>query len=271
MTYFALYTSRKGLTIDSIRVINHFPMMLILSIPIGLILSVLINYFADVLPNSRTFSRPVCPGCQSPYQLRDYLFSLQCSQCAEKRSLSGLYVTLITVLCSVLLAIYPLDGLGYWATLPILMFLGVIIKIDIEHHVVLKETSFIGLIQFFIYGMWINGIPVTLLGGLAGFLLLLTIYSLGSLLAKSIRKNSEDTQNQEVMFGFGDVLVGTFLGFFVGWPIVLRTLLIALCVAGLYSLVYIIVMIIKRRYRKYSSIPLTPFLIIATIISLYIP
>ena len=75
---------------------------------------------------------------------------------------------------------------------------------------------------------------------------------------------------EEVALGFGDVYVCAFIGFFNGWPTILATLLIAIFASGAFSLVYILVKVITRRYQSFSAIPYAPFLVLAGVAASYL-
>jgi len=75
---------------------------------------------------------------------------------------------------------------------------------------------------------------------------------------------------QEVALGFGDVYVTTFLGFLCGWPGIIAVLLIAILASGAFSLLYILIKLITRKYQSFSAIPYTPFLILAAVSFFYI-
>lgn len=242
---------------------------LLLNVIIGAIVAVVINYLADVLPISRKLSRPICLNCGKPYTLREYLFSFRCSRCNNKTALRVILVTGLSILACVLLYFFPFSGLSFWLTLPVLIFLGVILVIDIEYRVVLIQTSIAGLILFFFYGWLLKSIWVTLVGGLAGFLIMLALYYFG-LLFNKIMGRVRGHEIEEVALGFGDVYVCAFLGLFNGWPMILSTILIAILASGAFSLIYVVVMLIARRYRSFTAIPYTPFLILAAVASYYI-
>ena len=150
-----------------------------------------------------------------------------------------------------------------------LVFLLVIARIDIQHQVILIQTSIFGLVLFTFYGILLNGVHSTLLGGTAGLAINLVFYGFGILYADLLNK-SRNSKVSEVIFGFGDVFVGTYLGLLVGWPIVLPAVFLGMLSAGAFSLVYMGFLIVSRRYIRFSSIPLSPFFIIAAIFSLYI-
>jgi hypothetical protein len=47
--------------------------LVFLAIVAGVMVGLLINYLADVLLATRLSSRLVCPYCNEPYQLKDYV------------------------------------------------------------------------------------------------------------------------------------------------------------------------------------------------------
>jgi len=109
----------------------------------------------------------------------------------------------------------------------------------------------------------------TLAGGIAGFMIMLALYYFGILFTKVMGK-IRNQEIEEVALGFGDVYVSAFLGLLTGWPAIIGVILLAILASGAFSFVYILVMLITRRYRSFSAIPYTPFLIIAAITIFYI-
>lgn len=248
---------------------------LIIFAVVGGFIGVLINYLSDVLPQTRRLTQPVCPHCSKPYSLKGYLISFRCPNCNEKPRTRNFVVLISSIIASVMVGIYPLMGLNFWLTIPVMVFLGIILVIDIEHHVVLIETSIIGLVMFFVYGCLIykwslNGLLLTFVGGLAGFLLMLLIYFFGIFFSRGLGKVRKE-EIKESGLGFGDVYACAFLGFFVGWPYVIGMLIIAIIISGVYSFIYIIIKAIKKDYQVASTIPYTPFLILGALATFYIP
>lgn len=244
-------------------------MPFIINVVVGALIGLLINYLADVLPITRKFSRPICLNCGKPFTFREYLFSFKCSKCGNKTSIRVIVVLLLSIACSVMIEFFPFANLGFWATLPLLLFLGVILVIDIEYRVVLKETSYIGLVLMFGYGIYLHGFLPTLFGGLAGLLIMLGFYFLGILFNKLMGR-IRGQQIEEVALGFGDVYVTTFLGFLTGWPAIIAVLIFAILASGVFSLFYILVKSILRKYQSFSAIPYTPFLILAAVAIFYL-
>lgn len=244
-------------------------MSLIMNTVLGALVGIIINYLADVLPISRRFSRPICLNCGKPFPLRDYLISFKCKSCGNKTPARVILVLLFSIFSAILLKFFPFKDLSLPATLPIVIFLGTILVIDIEYRVVLKETSYFGLALCLVYGIVIRGFLSTIAGGLAGFLSMLLLYYLGVLFNKVMGRIRKQ-EIEEVALGFGDVFASAFLGFLTGWPNIIAVLLLAIFASGIFSLFYIVIMSLMRKYHAFSAVPYTPFLIIAAVAMSYL-
>jgi len=241
---------------------------LLIYIAAGAVCAIIIDYLADVLPETRTLSKPVCKNCGHPFSAADYLLARRCSHCKEKRS-SKWIIYLCSMLFSAIVFLLPLAGLPLWAVIPLQIFLGTILVIDYEHRVVLIQTTLFGLILFFIYGFALNDLSATLLGGLAGLLIMLVFYFLGILFSKVVaimRKKQID----EVAFGFGDVCLGTVLGLLTGWPGIAAAIIVCMFGFVTFSFIYVAVMIIFKQYRAFSTtLPFTFFLVFGAMVILF--
>jgi prepilin signal peptidase PulO-like enzyme (type II secretory pathway) len=99
---------------------------------------------------------------------------------------------------------------------------------------------------------------------------MLSFYLLGKLFSTIVGK-LRHREISEVAFGFGDVLIGGALGFLVGWPAVIGIVLIALVTFGVFSVVYLLVLVLTKRYQSFSTaLPFAPFLILGAVFMLYI-
>ena len=236
----------------------------------GLAAGLLVNYLADVLPEFRRLTAPVCRTCHQPLPIKAYLLHGNCPSCGQGIKIRSLIVLLAGLFASILLTFFPFAGLNYWATLPILIFLGVIVVIDIEHRLVLYETSLAGMVIFLIYGIILRGIVPTLSGGLGGFAIMLVFYLTGLLFVKILGKIRKKTIN-EVAFGFGDVSAGTFLGLLTGWPAIIGVIIIAIFAFGIYSLMTLAFLLVTKKYRAFASaLPFAPFLVLGVIVIYYL-
>lgn len=251
-------------------VVNSSFYTLLICIFLGLFIGSLVNYLADVLPATRRLSRPVCPECDQPYVPKDYLFSFRCPHCGNKRPKRHIIVLISSVILCALLRFFPFHGLNFWATLPLLTYLGVIVVIDLEHRLVLLETSLFGFMLMLIYGFSFHGIVNALSGALGGMLIMLTLFLLGGAFGKIVGILRHKAVN-EVPFGFGDVIFGTILGLLCGWPAIAAGLLLGIIIFSAYSLLWLISLVLTKRYKSFSNAQaLTPFLILGTIILFYL-
>jgi prepilin signal peptidase PulO-like enzyme (type II secretory pathway) len=239
-------------------------MITILYAVIGGLIGVLINYLSDVLPSNRKLARPRCPSCGALFSWHNYLISFKCSTCQSRIPIRNILVILLSIVACILVSIFPFLGLSFWLSLPILAFLGVILVIDVEYKVVLIQTSIVGLILMALYGLLVRGFLQTIIGGVAGFLIMLGFYFFGILFSNvmsRIRKQNID----EVALGFGDVYVCGFMGFLIGWPSIIGGIVLAILASGVFSLFYIIVLSLFKKYSSFSAIPYTPFIILASL------
>ena len=245
-------------------------MTLIFNLVAGVVCSVLINYFSDTLPVSQRFAMPKCTACGQFFTVKDYLFSLKCSGCGHKKPARHYIVLFSTVIICALLNYFPFSHFSIWTTLPFVIYFGVVLVIDIEHRLILIETSLIGFILLLIYGIFLRGLPNSLFGALGGLVITLLFYLLG-LAFNAVLGGIRNQKIEEVAFGFGDVSMGIVLGLLTGWPGIIGTMIIAILAFGAFSLIFILTLIVLKRYHAFASpLPFAPFLILGTIVMFYI-
>jgi leader peptidase (prepilin peptidase)/N-methyltransferase len=73
----------------------------------------------------------------------------------------------------------------------------------------------------------------------------------------------------EVALGFGDVNLAGVMGLLLGWPGIVLGLVLAIFLGGFVSLIYIVIMLITRRYKTFAAIPYGPFLVLGGVILIY--
>ena len=246
----------------------------VLVIIIGAICGILINYLADVLPIYRKPGPAICPNCSKKFTPYNYLISFRCKNCGQGVSLRTLLVHIFSISASFLFWIFPYQNLNYWWTIPVIIFLGVILVIDIEYRVVLIQTSITGLILLFIIGtvnqgFSIKGLITTFVGGAVGFGIMILFYYLGVLFSKVMSK-ARNQDIDEVALGFGDVYVSTFLGFLIGWPNIIAAIITGVIISGVFSLFYLVILSVLRKYKAFSAIPYAPFLILGALVVPYL-
>ena len=230
----------------------------------------IINYLADVLPVNRKFTKPVCLQCAASTSWQDYVLIKPCQSCGRKRTRRTWLVQILLPLIALYLFLYPPARLGFWIGFGLVIFFGVVAVIDVEYRAILLPVNIFGLIIGFFIGWMIRGPVETILGGLAGFLLMLSLYYLGILFNRVIGR-IRNIEVDEVALGFGDVYLMGGLGLMMGWPEVVWGLFIALILGGLVSGLIILVTWMAKRYEPLQAIPYAPFFIIAAVIMIYLP
>jgi len=194
------------------------------------------------------------------------------------------------ILISIALWNFPPNILGYWLGLGLLIFFGVVVVIDIEYRLILHQVSIFGGFFAAILGIfwrvqqfannnssglistdaWWYAIWTTLLGGLLGFGVMWILYAGGEIFVRFLAKRRGQSVD-EVALGFGDVNLAGVLGLLLGWPVIVLSLFLAVLIGGLISLVYILIMILTRRYHLFMALPYGPFLVFGAVIIIYFP
>lgn len=243
-------------------------------IPIGLIIlglvsGYLINYLADVLPYYRRFTRPFCTTCFEPKSVFEFITQLfKYKQCGHSRSFRVVITLLATICITFWIWYFPPEKhtslLGYI----LFLYFGLVAIIDLEHKLILHPVSIFGAILCGYAGIVRNGILSTIMGGVAGFAFMFGLYLLGVLFVRWIRKRRGDDFD-EVALGFGDVNLAGIVGLLVGWPGIVAGLVFAILLGGAGSLIYLIWMVVARRYESMAAIPYGPFIIVAAMIILF--
>ena len=179
-------------------------------------------------------------------------------------------VEVIFVVATFYLWISPSERLGFAIGLIWLMYFGIIIVIDMEHHLILHPTSWLGAALGLITGVWLHGWLSTLIGGAFGFGIMLIFYWLGILYVRFIARRKGRTIQEGDAFGFGDVNLSGVIGLLLGWPGILAGLVIAILFSGAFMLGFIFFMLITRRFRPHMALPYGPFLAASAIYLLFL-
>lgn len=249
--------------------------LVIVSLLIGWLCGWLVNYLADVLPATRSFSRPACPRCQAAYPWPGYFLLRKCPACGTPRKARALAVQGLMTVASLLIWLFPRPILSYPLAMLLLTYFVVVAVIDLEHRVVLHPVSLFGALLGLGTGTYLrsipslaNGLTTTLIGGAVGFGVMLAFFYLGELYVRRMAKK-KGLPADEVALGFGDVYLAGIIGLALGWPAIIAGLFFAVLAGGLVSLIIIAAMLIQKRYRAFTAIPYAPFLILAAIYLLF--
>jgi leader peptidase (prepilin peptidase)/N-methyltransferase len=245
---------------------------LVVVILAGWLSGMVVNYLADFLPRQRRLSHPFCFACETkiPY-LRFFIWDRRCPACHRARSKRTWLVEIISVLSAIWLWNNPPDPIGFWIGLALLAYFLLVVIIDIEHRLILHPISALGGVLGLGLGIWLHGVTRTLLGGVAGFGIMLFFYLFGLILIRVLnrwRGLSLGDEDGEAL-GFGDVVLGGVLGLILGWPGVAASIFLTILLAGAGSLLYIILMIVLRRYQRNQTLPYGPFLVLGAVILIY--
>lgn len=242
----------------------------VLAALIGLIAGNLVDYLADALPARQKIGRPVCKNCGTARRWRDYFLLAPCRSCQKPRHWRSALTITAGIILSVLMWAFPPLKWGYWYSLVMVAFFGLVIIIDIEHHLILHTVTITGAIIGLAIGTLTNGFLRTLLGGLLGFAFMFIFYYLGVLFARyRARRQGLDASDEEAL-GFGDVTISGVLGLLLGFLNVLYGLITGILLAGLFSLVLILGLLLAKKFKSGNIyIPYGPFLILGASVYLF--
>lgn len=248
---------------------------LIIPLVAGWVAGWIVNYLADVLPAMRRLSPPSCPQCNTPHPWKNYLLFRSCRH-DHARSLRTWLTPLVLTALSAYAWLQP-PKFGYWLGLAVLLYFGVVFVIDMEHRLILHPTSIAGSLLGLGVGLASNGPLPTLLGGLAGLLILLVLYYLGvlfsSMRARRMRARGLEADDEPAL-GFGDVTLAAILGLMLGWPLIWFGLLVGVLLAGFFGVFVVIFMLVIRRYKENALMifmPYGPFLVLSAFLIMFLP
>lgn len=237
-------------------------------------LGILVNLLADCLPRYRTLMRMHCASCTAPRPWLAWSGIIawlsdrrRCAYCGVEMTIRAPLVELAMLIGTLLICMANSTMVGFLEGLLVLFVFALITVIDIEHRLILHIVSgpaalAIGLMRALDPN---QGLTKTLLGGLAGFGGFLLLYFLGQLFASGMSK-LQGKQIEEVAFGFGDVTLAGLIGLTVGWTGVIVALVLGILLAGIFSLIVILVRLFRRSYSPFMPIPYGPFLILGAIL-----
>jgi leader peptidase (prepilin peptidase)/N-methyltransferase len=228
-----------------------------------------VNYLADRLPAGSRVPALHCANCHSKVPLINFLvWPRRCPTCGEPREARTWLVDLFYIGSAIMLWVFPQTQLGFAAGYLLLVYLGVIFVIDAEHKIIHTYLLLLGVPLGLLVG-WLRGDLVgSLIGGLVGLVLVALLYLLGFAFTRlMVRWRGADLHGSAL--GFGDVLLSGVLGLMVGFPGVFSSLFYAVILAGLFSGIYILVMLSRKRYTPGTAIPYAPFLIIGALGVIY--
>ena len=243
--------------------------MAIIIAVVGYLSGVLVNALADSLPRSRRLERPVCRECGAHRRssawsgFSAYLSGHQnCEYCGTSIGYRAPIVEAMAIIWP--LVLYSIDSspLFFWPTFLLSIYFLLVIVIDFEHRLILFVVTIPAAVIVAVVGSLdpARGVDKTLLGGLVGFVAVFGLYLLGGLFARLVWRLRKQPL-EEVAFGFGDVMLAGVIGLAVGYPGIILALLLGVLAGGIFSLGYLVTMVVRNRYEAFMPIPYSPFLI----------
>jgi leader peptidase (prepilin peptidase)/N-methyltransferase len=119
-------------------------------------------------------------------------------------------------------------------------------------------------------GWQLHGWFDTLAGGLGGFGIMFGFYWLGIGLLRLLKRLRGQTLDEDdEAIGFGDVTLSAVIGLLLGWPGVIGGLIIGVLLAGVASLLIMILAAVRRQYHAGLSLAYGPYLALAAIYLLF--
>lgn len=261
---------------------------------LGWVCGAFVNFASDVLPYKRKLVQPFCLECQQPFSPVNYfLLPRRCPECNEPRSWRTWVVELVFVIAALLTWYYPSQILGFWLGMVVLVFFGVIVVIDMEHRAILQQVSLVGAVLGVVVGVLCfgtdllstvdlgegpfltlqphtlpYGIVKTAIGGIAGFGIMLLFFFTGNLFARTLGKLRGEVVEEEAL-GYGDVYLSGILGLMLTWDRIIFALFFGVLIGGVFSLLYLIVKTLMRKYQLFTAIPYGPFLVAGAVVILF--
>ncbi|HET6595926.1 MAG TPA: prepilin peptidase [Anaerolineales bacterium] len=255
---------------------------LLIPIALGWLAGLFINYVSDVLPFTRRFSQPACRHCQAAFSWSDYLLFRSCRNCGRVRSLRTWLIQILTTAAFIYFWLFPSERLGIPLTMIVLIYFLIITVIDLEHRLILHPTSIAGAVLGLIVGTFIyskkftllGSLGQSLLGGVIGFGIMFLLYQLGTLVARYRARKMQaagQADDEEEALGGGDVYLAGVLGLMLG-PVIVSALAYGILLGGLVSLLFILALLIRRRYTSdalMTFIPYGPYFILGAFYLLF--
>lgn len=235
---------------------------------LGAILGTALNYLADVLPATRSFSAIQCSHCAANRSAENFILFKACAHCGERRNARALLVVILSTILTPLAFYFPPDRFGFWVSLPYFFYYALIVIIDIEHHAILNETIWAGIVLAIPLGLVWNNWQSTLLGAAGGFGIMGALYLAGILFNRIISKK-RGAEIEEVALGYGDVNLSLVNGILLGWPKIGYSVFFSVLIGGLASALVLIVSLARHKYQAFTAIPYAPFLAISALILIY--
>ncbi len=240
------------------------PLALAFAFLFGLCVGSFLNVVISRLPAGRSIVHPrsACPRCGSPIVWYDNLpllsYALLRAHCRQCRAAISWRYPAIELTCGALFALAYLAFGPSPRLVAALIFLGGLVAItwiDLDHQIIPDVLSLPGIALGLMLSLspdgigWKDALAGTIVGG--GLFVLIIV---GSALIIG-----------QPGMGVGDVKLGAMIGAFLGWKLVLLSILLSVLIGGPLAAVLLAT---GRKGRK-DPVPFGPFLALGGMISLF--
>ena len=238
---------------------------------LGYLCGMLVNYLSDVLPAKRRLAAPLCMQCgQAMAPVNYFLWPRRCTACQVRRDFWTWVVEIGFALIVLWLGQSPPARMGFWGSLALVVFFGVVIVIDMRYKVILEQVSIFGAVFGLLLGSYLHGFPSALGGGVLGYGVMFLLYKFGEVFVRIMNKRREEPVD-DVALGFGDVNLAGILGLLLGFPAIVVGLTLGALIGGAGSLLYLVIRLLQGKYRSMDALPYGPFLISGAVLLLFFP
>jgi leader peptidase (prepilin peptidase)/N-methyltransferase len=239
-------------------------------IPLGYLVGAIVNYLSDFLPSERKIVLPYCLGCRKPVGIASYLLKpVNCTNCGRKRGVRTLIVYAAYILLVGFIWQFPSPDYSSLQSVLVCIYFGIVIVVDFEHRLILHPVSVAGVLIALWMGIPQHGLIATLVGGAVGFLMMYLLYEGGRLFIRLLKKRRNYADVDEAL-GFGDVILAGIIGLMLGWPGIIAGLVLAIILAGIISLLYLLVLFLSHRYQSNVTIAYGPYLVASAFLLLFL-
>lgn len=153
-----------------------------------------------------------------------------------------------------------------------LTILMLITVIDLEHYIVLTPVIVVSSLFAIAVAIFLpeegadRATADYLIGGAVGLGIFLAMYWGGAVFAGLVSA-ARGQKLDEVAFGFGDVMLATLCGLMIGWQALIFALLITVFVGALGAVLYMIGrQFTSAKYDLFTPLPYGPYIVIGTVI-----
>ncbi|MCZ7546204.1 MAG: A24 family peptidase [Anaerolineae bacterium] len=240
---------------------------------LGLLAGGLVNMLADDLPHHGSVGAPHYPdGARRPFLgLIAFLTGRRASPAGRRLGWRYPLVEIVLALAfAALAAAYEIDVQLVFYLVYVSVFVLVVV-VDLEHRlilfVVMVPAAALALLDAIIAPDPRPTLVDSLAGGALGFGVF-WVFWYGGVLFNRARFRGED--NQEVAFGFGDVMLAGVCGLILGWQSMIFAMFITVFAGALGGLVWILSRVVSgTNYAMFTALPYGPYIVFGTVVMLF--